>query len=147
MKASPLPSAQPGAPRPVSPGDSGAANSIQARMDTLVGTLLLIGVMASLALVAAGAIWSFLSTGRMVPNYRIVGMNFFAFAVATAAGLRHGRLTPKLLINTRIVTLMLTPFLRVLASMLYFLTVKNPKYTAFTAFVLAVLAWSLFLRH
>lgn len=147
MKASPLPSAQPGAPRPVSPGDSGAANSIQARMDTLVGTLLLIGVMASLALVAAGAIWSFLSTGRMVPNYRIVGMNFFGFTVATAAGLRHGRFTPKLLINTGIVTLMLTPFLRVLASMLYFLTVKNPKYTAFTAFVLAVLAWSLFLRH
>ncbi len=147
MKGSPLSGPAPGAQGQLSPEASGAASSAQARMDTLVGTLLLIGVMASLALVAAGVIWSYLRTGHMVPNYRIVGMNFFAFAVATAAGLRHGRFTPKLLINTGIVTLMLTPFLRVLASMLYFLTVKNPKYTAFTAFVLAVLAWSLFLRH
>ncbi len=147
MNGPPRSSPQPIAQGQLNPAAGGAASTTQLRMDTLVGTLLLIGVMASLALVAAGAIWSFLSTGRMVPNYRIVGMNFFGFAVATAAGLRHGLFTPKLLINTGIVTLMLTPFLRVLASMLYFLLVKNPKYTAFTAFVLAVLAWSLFLRH
>ncbi len=147
MKKSPLSSPPPDGQGKLGPEASGAAGTTQLRMDTLVGTLLLIGVMTSLALVAAGAIWSFLSTGRMVPNYRIVGMNFFDFAVATAAGLRHGLFTPKLLINTGIVTLMLTPFLRVFASMLYFLLVKNPKYTAFTAFVLAVLAWSLFLRH
>lgn len=147
MNGPPRSSSQTIAEGRLSPEAGGAAGTTQLRMDTLVGTLLLIGVMASLALVTAGAIWSFLSTGRMVPNYRIVGMNFFDFAVATAAGLRHGLFTPKLLINTGIVALMLTPFLRVLASMLYFLTVKNPKYTAFTAFVLAVLAWSLFLRH
>jgi uncharacterized membrane protein len=43
--------------------------------------------------------------------------------------------------------LMLTPFVRVLASVFYFAFVEhNWKYTLFTAFVLSVLTYSLFLR-
>jgi uncharacterized membrane protein len=136
---------QPSRP-PAAPSGPAAAASLQARMDTLVGTLLMIGVMTSLALIAAGLLWSFAATGRMVPNYRIAGMNFFRFAVATAATAARGAFSAKLLIDAGIVALMLTPLLRVFASMVYFLAIRNPKYAAFTAFVLAVLAWSLFLR-
>jgi uncharacterized membrane protein len=136
------PARAPGAP---DAGPASPAGSLQARMDTLIGTLLMIGVMTSLALIAAGVLWSFLSTGHMVPNYRIAGMNFFRFAVMTASAARSA-FSPKLLIDAGIVVLMLTPLLRVFASMIYFLAVRNPKYAAFTAFVLAVLAWSLFLR-
>ena len=43
--------------------------------------------------------------------------------------------------------LLLTPYVRVLASMLYFALVeRNLKYSVFTAFVLLVLTYSLFLR-
>jgi uncharacterized membrane protein len=41
---------------------------------------------------------------------------------------------------------MLTPYIRVLASLLYFAFVeRNRKYTVFTGFVFAVLTYSLFL--
>ena len=58
-----------------------------------------------------------------------------------------GQLQPRLLINLGIALLMLTPYVRVLASTFYFaLAERNPKYTLFTGFVLAVLTYSLFLR-
>ena len=42
---------------------------------------------------------------------------------------------------------MLTPFVRVLASMFYFIiALKNWKYTVFTGIVLGVLTFSLFIR-
>lgn len=54
---------------------------------------------------------------------------------------------PRLLINLGIAALMLTPYVRVLASMLYFAFIeRNGKYTLFTGFVFAVLTYSLFLR-
>ena len=52
---------------------------------------------------------------------------------------------PRLLVNVGIAVLMLTPYVRVLASMLYFVFVeRNVKYSLFTAFVLATLTYSLF---
>jgi uncharacterized membrane protein len=51
---------------------------------------------------------------------------------------------PRLLVNLGIAVLMLTPYVRVLASMLYFMLVeRNLKYGLFTAFVLAMLTYSL----
>jgi uncharacterized membrane protein len=42
---------------------------------------------------------------------------------------------------------MLTPYLRVVASVVYFMAgLRNWKYAVFTGFVLAVLTYSLFLR-
>ena len=129
---------------------AGGARSVtgaDARMDTLVGTLLLIGVAVSMVLITAGLVWSFAQTGRTVLHYRIVGMNFYRFAVATARSAGRGHVSPALLVNAGIVTLMLTPYLRVAASVIYFAGVlRNPKYTLFTTFVLVVLTWSLFLR-
>lgn len=119
----------------------------QWRMDTLVGTLLMIGVIISLALVTAGLVWSYLRTGQLELAYHIVGMNFFQFTLATLAALVQGQFSPPLLVNAGIVVLMATPFLRVLASMVYFVAIlKNAKYAVFTTFVLLVLTWSLFLR-
>jgi uncharacterized membrane protein len=54
---------------------------------------------------------------------------------------------PHCLISLGIAALMLTPYVRVLASLIFFAAVEhNGKYAAFTAFVLAVLTYSLFLR-
>jgi uncharacterized membrane protein len=55
-------------------------------------------------------------------------------------------LRPRLLVNLGIGVLLLTPYVRVLASLVYFATVeRDPKYALFTAFVLAVLTYSLLL--
>jgi len=51
------------------------------------------------------------------------------------------------LINLGIAVLILTPYVRILASVLYFAFVaRNWKYTLFTASVLGVLTYSLFGR-
>ncbi|MGZ3606158.1 MAG: DUF1634 domain-containing protein, partial [Thermodesulfobacteriota bacterium] len=56
-------------------------------------------------------------------------------------------LRPRVMINMGIAVLMLTPFVRVLASVFYFaFAERNWKYTLFTGFVLGVLTYSLFLR-
>jgi len=61
--------------------------------------------------------------------------------------LAAGAWRPRLLVNLGLVVLLLTPYARVLASMLYFALVeRNRKYTAFTTFVLLTLTYSLFLR-
>jgi uncharacterized membrane protein len=58
-----------------------------------------------------------------------------------------GDIRSRLFINSGIVVLLLTPYVRVLASMLYFAAVEhNLKYTLFTGFVFSVLTYSLFLR-
>ncbi|MCL5006079.1 MAG: DUF1634 domain-containing protein [Acidobacteria bacterium] len=120
---------------------------LQLDMDVLVGYILQIGVLLSMVLVAAGLLWTRLRSGGLVLNYQITGMNLFEFVVYEVRLALHGMLGPRLLVNLGIIALMLTPFVRVAASVVYFIAVlKNWKYTLFTAFVLTVLAYSLFLR-
>ncbi|HZT70165.1 MAG TPA: DUF1634 domain-containing protein [Terriglobia bacterium] len=118
----------------------------QEKMDTLIGYILQVGVLLSLVLVAAGLLWTWLRTGRLELNYRITGMNLFEFVANEVRLAINGAVRPRLLVNLGIITLMLTPFVRVAASVVYFLAVlKNWKYTLFTTIVLAVLTYSLFL--
>lgn len=119
----------------------------QLEMDVLVGYILLCGVLLSMALIVAGLLWKYIQTGGVRLEYELAGMNLFQFVVSEIHLAALGQLRPRLLINMGIVVLMLTPFFRVLASVVYFLVVlKNWKYTAFTLFVLLVLTGSLFLR-
>jgi uncharacterized membrane protein len=119
----------------------------QLEMDALVGYILLGGVLLSMALIVAGLFWKYLQTGGVRLEYELAGMNLFQFVVSEIHLAALGQIRPRLLINMGIVVLMLTPFFRVLASVVYFLVVlKNWKYTAFTLFVLLVLTGSLFLR-
>jgi uncharacterized membrane protein len=116
-------------------------------MDEVVGYVLLTGVLLSLVLVAAGLAWKWFATGSLALDYQISGMNLFEFVVDEIRTALHGPVRPRLLVNFGIVVLMLTPFLRVLASVVYFAAfLKNWKYTIFTTFVLVVLTYSLFLR-
>jgi len=119
----------------------------QMEMDALVGYILLGGVLLSMALIVAGLFWKYLQTGGVRLEYELAGMNLFQFVVSEIHLAALGQIRPRLLVNMGIVVLMLTPFFRVLASVVYFLVVlKNWKYTAFTLFVLLVLTGSLFLR-
>lgn len=128
-------------------GKPNAANSIEFKMDVLVGYILLIGVLASIGLIAIGVVWRFAATGQLGLEYSIAGMNLFHFVLHNFERAAHPPFRPRLLVNLGIVTLMLTPYIRVLASMLFFaFTERNAKYTVFTAIVFFVLTYSLFLR-
>jgi uncharacterized membrane protein len=116
-------------------------------MDTVVGTLLLGGVLTSLALIIAGLVWRRLSTSHSVLDQTLAGHDVVQLLGSDLRALGQGAVRPSLLISLGIVALLLTPYLRVLASMLFFALVEhNWKYTAFTAFVLIVLTYSLVLR-
>ena len=116
-------------------------------MDVLVGYVLAGGVITAIALVAAGLVWHWAVTGSLGLEYTMGGMNFFRFVVSDVATIIRTGLGPRRMINLGIAVLMLTPFVRVAFSMVYFGAIeRNWKYTIFTGFVLAVLTYSLFLR-
>lgn len=116
-------------------------------MDTVVGTLLLGGVLTSLTLIVPGLVWRRLSASHPVLDQTLAGHDVVELIGADFRTLGQGAVRPRLLISLGIVALLLTPYLRVLASMLFFAFVEhNWKYTAFTAFVLIVLTYSLVLR-
>lgn len=116
-------------------------------MDLLVGYVLQAGVLLSVLLLMAGVLWQWRVSGRLGLDYPLVGENLFRFVLTDLRQLLGGRLRPALVVNTGVIVLMLTPFIRVAASVLFFLLVeRNLKYAAFTTFVLVVLTYSLFLR-
>lgn len=116
-------------------------------METMIGYLLLVGVLTSAALLLGGLAWHWAVTRQLGVMYTVAGMNVFQFVVAEVRQVFAGDVRPRLLISLGIAMLMLTPYLRVLVSMVYFaLDARNWKYTLFTGFVLSVLTYSLFLR-
>ena len=123
----------------------GAART--SKMDTLVGYVLGVGVLASIALILAGLAWHWLKTGSLRLEYSLQGMNLVQFILDDERQWVGGRAQPHLLLNTGFAVLMLTPYLRVLVSMVYFaFWERNGKYTLFTAIVFGVLTYSLFLH-
>lgn len=116
-------------------------------MESLVGYILLTGVLLSIALLVAGFVWHWGRVGNLRFEHSIVGMNFFEFILSSLRQMTSRAFRPRLFLNMGIAVLMLTPFVRVLASVFYFAFVEhNWKYTLFTGFVLTVLTYSLFLR-
>ena len=118
-----------------------------ANMDSLVGYILLVGVVLSATLIVGGTLWNWILSHHLTVSFSISGENYFDFLVTSLRRLFTDQIQPSLLIRLGIATLMLTPFLRVLASVFYFALVdRNWKYTLFTMFVCSVLTYSLFLR-
>jgi uncharacterized membrane protein len=116
-------------------------------IETLVGYLLAAGVILSMFFIALGLGWHWLAAGNPALSYQVSGMNFFEFVLRDIQQIVYTGFGPRRLVSLGIATLMLTPFVRVLASMLYFaFAAHNWKYSAFTLFVLSVLTYSLFLR-
>lgn len=116
-------------------------------MESLVGYILLIGVLLSVLLIAVGSIWNWTATHSLSSQFTFPKENYFGFLYTTLHQFFLGAIQPHLLISLGIATLMFTPYLRVGASVVYFaLVARNLKYTIFTLFVFSVLTYSLFLR-
>ncbi len=113
--------------------------------ESTIGWLLLVGVLTSVALIIAGEAWHRVVAGTfdlqdVLPATSVAG--FVREDLRRAAALATG---PRRLVNLGIAVLLLTPYLRVAASLAYFaLVARDRTYTAVTAFVLAVLTYTLF---
>lgn len=128
-----------------SPSEAGATARFD--METLVGYILLGGVLLSVASLAAGLAWHWAITGQVGIDYPIAGVSLFQFLLADVSQVASGTVRPRLLVSLGIAILMLTPYVRVLVSMLYFaFSEHNWKYTLITGFVFSVLTYSLLLR-
>jgi len=116
-------------------------------METLIGYILLTGVVLSIALITTGLVWHWLVTGRLQAEYVIRGTNLLGFAALAVRQIISGSFDYRTIINLGIVALLLTPFVRVLASVVYFALAEHDwKYVVFTGVVLSVLTYSLFLH-
>ncbi len=120
----------------------------EARLETVISWVLGIGLAASLALEVAGIVLYWRAYGQLTvsrdPAVFIHGRDFFSFIVEQLRG--SAASTPSLLMIAGVVVLLLTPYLRVVLSVLYFASVRNLKYVLITVIVLALLTSSMLLH-
>jgi uncharacterized membrane protein len=116
------------------------------RFDRAIGYVLITGVVISLLVEAIGMVLYHLSYGHFnISGERtlfIHGRNFFDFTIELFKGDYAGK-KAVFLMSLGVVILVLTPYVRVLMSVLYFAWEKNTKYILITLFVLVLLTISL----
>jgi uncharacterized membrane protein len=115
-------------------------------LEPLVWKILGGGLLLSVILILAGMGWEWASSGTISMGPPILALNLGGFLEATAAGAAGG-LSPAFLLNCGIAVLLLTPYVRVLVSVVFFAFRDHDyRFTAITGFVAVVLTWVLFLR-
>ncbi len=120
----------------------------ESKLETIISYLLIIGVVVSLMLTVVGLIF-FHSHGLSIslndPAMFIQGQNFFSF-IGGLASSWESQSRAIYFITLGIVILILTPYIRVIASFAYFGARKDIKYILITLYVLIVLTVSLTLH-
>ncbi|HUK29047.1 MAG TPA: DUF1634 domain-containing protein [Candidatus Acidoferrales bacterium] len=116
-------------------------------LEHTISYVLIAGVALSVIIEAIGMVSYYYTTHSWSIIYQhtvtLNATNFFSYAVFVIQSLFHGSLTPTLILGLGIVVLMITPYMRVLTSVIYFSLAGNPKYFFITLFVLVVLTASL----
>jgi len=118
-------------------------------LETANSYMLIVGVIVSLLLELAGITLLYRSYGNLAisqdTSVFIRGRDFFTFIYQQFTG-SHPAGPGILLMTVGIIVLILTPYLRVVASAVYFAVEKNIKYVVITLFVLIVVTLSLTLH-
>jgi uncharacterized membrane protein len=117
------------------------------KLELAISYILIIGVIVSVAIEAIG-IFSYYYVNRDLsiifqPQYALKGADFFSYSGVTVLSLIHGNWTPFQILALGLVLLMITPYMRVVASVIYFGAVRNMKFIVITTFVLVILTASL----
>jgi uncharacterized membrane protein len=116
------------------------------RFDRAIGYVLITGVVISLLVEAIGIFLYYLSYRHFnISSERTLFIqegNFFDFMIELFKGDYAGK-KAVFLMSVGVVILILTPYVRVLMSVLYFAREKNTKYILITLFVLVLLTISL----
>jgi uncharacterized membrane protein len=117
------------------------------KLETSISYLLITGVIISLVLEVIGLIMLCITNHSLAVSQSqdvfINGNNFFTFIFQLFSG-NYSQNTGLHLMTFGIIVLILTPFLRLVASVIYFGWEKNIKYVLITLFVLVVITLSLF---
>ncbi len=121
---------------------------IESRLENAISYLLITGVVVSVLLEIAGVSLYLCKHGNLTISQEsgvfIQGRDFFSFIYNFWHN--YAGNIPVLLMITGIVVLILTPFTRIILSIVYFSWEKNWKYTIITLFVLVVITLSLTLH-
>ena len=117
------------------------------KLELTISCILIVGVIASVAMEAIGILGYFNSNGNLNiifrPEFALQGADFFTYSGNAFFQVMNGGWTPLQILSLGIVVLMMTPYVRVAASVIYFGLVRNPKYLIITLFVLIILTASL----
>jgi len=121
----------------------------ESKLETVISYMLITGVIVSLLLEVVGIALVYRSYGRLDisqdASMFIRGRDFFSFIyqqVATKQSAGPGIV----LMTAGIIVLILTPYVRLIASVVYFGVERNIKYAVITLFVLIVVTLSLALH-
>ena len=121
----------------------------ESKLETSISYLLIIGVITSLLLEVVGIVLLYRFYGRLDisqdTSVFIQGRDFFSFIyrqIATKQSAGPG----VLFMTAGIIVLILTPYIRLLTSVVYFAVEKNIKYVVITLFVFIVVTLSLALH-
>ena len=118
----------------------------EVKLEVILSYMLIAGVIISLSLMFVGIILFYINTGNLnisrSPEMFIQGKNFFNFIFELLQGQKLQSPSISFMVAGTIV-LMLTPFIRVVASLIYFAVVKDLKYVFITFIVLVILTISL----
>ena len=121
----------------------------ESRFELTISYLLVTGVAISLLLEIAGVIAFYLTFRNLSVSQNgdvfIQGHDFFTFTLKQLSG-TAGQKLPFVLLTAGIVVLILTPYIRVVASVVHFMWEKDWKYVFITLFVLTVVTISLTLH-
>ncbi len=118
-------------------------------LELMISLILIIGVALSVVFESAGLLINYLQTGSDAIDisssaWHVVSKNFFSF-VWSSAPLAFGAPNAINLVALGIIILMLTPYTRVVVSVLYFGKTRDTKYLGITLLVLLIITSSLLL--
>jgi uncharacterized membrane protein len=117
------------------------------KLELTISCILIVGVIASVAMEAIGILGYYNSNGNLNiifrPEFALQGADFFTYSGNAFFQVMNGGWTPLQILSLGIIVLMMTPYVRVAASVIYFGLVRNPKYLIITLFVLIILTASL----
>ena len=116
--------------------DKGLGNSSSSEeldLEVMVSWVLIIGICLSTAGILAGLGWHYFLAGSLDMHYNLPKENFFNLTVSTFKQIFTSGFSPALVTTMGIIFLMITPYIRILSSVVYFATVeKNVKYGIYT---------------
>ena len=119
----------------------------EVHLERLIGYILICGVVLSVIITAYGLLLFQLQTSTSVITFnsssRVSGSNFFSYVGNLILSVGLG-MSASSIMALGLVVLMLTPYIRILASAIYFAWSRNAKYSTITIFVLLLITLSLF---
>ena len=122
----------------------------EARLEVAISCILIVGVILCVLVEGIGIGGYYFSNRNLdisfQPAYALKGADFFSYIAGMVLSFMQGGWTPIHILGLGLALLMITPYIRVIASVLYFGAVRNLKYLFITLFVLVVLTASLFVH-